>query len=61
MKEVRIKISEKQYNEYKDNVADLVDALVPDDIIYGYGLYSSDLIAINGEYFLRYTRGDSCD
>lgn len=51
-------ISKEDYDKALEHGA---ESIVGDHIKMGYGLYSAKVDEFEGNYYLTYTRGDSCD
>ena len=54
------KLSEEDLQKIMENDGD-VYCLFSEAQIMGYGVYGAQIIMIDGQKFLRYSMGDSCD
>lgn len=65
MRDITRKISKDVYDAAKNNngvfANDMLCKVFSPEILYGCGLYNYYVFAENGDFFLSYTIGDSCD
>lgn len=47
--------------EYEKALKEGADSIIEDHIHMGYGVYGAKVANIEGDYWLSYNRGDSCD
>lgn len=58
MKTVKRKITKEEFDQAKKKGA---YSLISETIIMGYGVYGAKVEEEDGEYFLEFEMGDSCD
>ena len=58
MVDVTYKITKE---DYEKALAEGADSIISNSIHMGYGVYSSKVYEVDGDYYLSYRRGDSCD
>lgn len=58
MVDVKRQITEE---EYKKALEEGPYSLIPENIIMGYGACGATVTEVNGEYYLSYSRFESCD
>ncbi len=57
-KRLSYRISKEEYDKaLKEGAYSIID----DAIKMGYGVYGAEVTEVNGEYYLSYDRGGSCD
>lgn len=47
--------------DYEKALKEGADSLISDAIKWGYGVYLAKVVEIDGQYWLRYSRGETCD
>jgi len=59
------KVSKEEYLDYKENPKGMCDRFASRHLgvsdLYGYGFYGMQLMESEGEYYVRYELGDSCE
>lgn len=58
MTRVSYEITKEQFDKAKEQGA---TSLIGESIIMGYGVYGAEVKEVDGQYYLTYERGDSCD
>ena len=58
MIDVSYEITKEEYERALEKGA---SSLIGIEIKMGYGVYGASVSEVDGKYYLRYSRGDSCD
>ena len=60
MVNVNYEISKDEYDKAKNSPRGAYE-IISDGIKMGYGAYCAEVYEVDGHYYLRYDRGNSCD
>ena len=58
MVDIEYEITKEKYDKA---LAEGPESIISDSILMGYGCYGARVFEKNGRFYLKYSRGDSCD